>query len=137
MLIITSKELEINKLITNDIVEIIDSRHFKWIGRKDNVINSGGIKIYPELIEKQLSKFIDINNFFIDKLSHKTFGQQVVIVMNNLVDREILLEAIQSLEKYHKPKLFYKINEFILTENNKLNRVESKKYAKKISILAK
>lgn len=136
-LIITSKELEINKLITNDIVEIIDSKHFKWIGRKDNIINSGGIKIYPELIEKQLSKFIDINNFFIDKIFHKTLGQQVIIVMNDLVDIKILFEAIKSLDKYHKPRLFYKISQFILTNNNKLNRAESKKYAKKITILAK
>jgi len=135
-LIITSKQLEIDKLVTNDIVEIIDSKRFKWIARKDNVINSGGIKIYPELVEKQLSKFINIDNFFIDKAPHKNLGQQVVIVLNDLVDKDLLLKAIDSLDKYQKPKLFYQIREFTLTNNNKLNRAESKKNAKEITILA-
>ena len=30
---------------TTDIVEIVDEKSFRWIGRADNVINTGGIKI--------------------------------------------------------------------------------------------
>ncbi len=41
-------------VVTHDIVEIIDQRHFRWLGRLDNLINSGGFKISPEIIEKTI-----------------------------------------------------------------------------------
>src|SRR5690606_934968 len=42
------------EIITNDIVELKNKSEFKWLGRFDNVINSGGIKLFPEQIEKKL-----------------------------------------------------------------------------------
>ena len=43
-------------IITNDRVEMVSSNQFKWLGRFDNVINSGGIKIQPEILEKQFEE---------------------------------------------------------------------------------
>jgi O-succinylbenzoic acid--CoA ligase len=51
---------------TEDIVELIDSRRFKWLGRKDFVINSGGVKLFPEVIEEKISHLIT-ERFFITK----------------------------------------------------------------------
>ena len=45
-------------VITNDVIELYDTTHFKWLGRYDNVINSGGVKIHPERIENKLAAFI-------------------------------------------------------------------------------
>ena len=45
-----------NKFIqTNDIVEIKKNK-FKWIGRADWVINSGGVKIFPENLERRINR---------------------------------------------------------------------------------
>jgi len=47
-LIIKTPHLSTSIITTSDIIKIIDKQTFKWIGRIDNVINSGGIKIHPE-----------------------------------------------------------------------------------------
>lgn len=43
---------DISSIQTNDIVELKDPTHFRWLGRADNVINSGGLKIQPEPLER-------------------------------------------------------------------------------------
>ena len=63
-LVIDVPSISEEQIVTNDIVEILDERHFKWIGRYDNVINSGGIKLFPEQIEAKLMSEIT-NRFFI------------------------------------------------------------------------
>ena len=42
------------RLVTNDVVELVSESEFRWLGRYDNVINSGGIKLHPEEMEKRL-----------------------------------------------------------------------------------
>ena len=41
---------------TNDVVEMLDEVRFRWLGRYDNLINSGGLKIVPEEIEAVISR---------------------------------------------------------------------------------
>ena len=43
-------------IITNDVVQLVSENQFEWLGRFDNVINSGGIKLHPEKIEEKLSR---------------------------------------------------------------------------------
>ena len=49
-LIIDAPHLSKESIVTNDIVEINANNEFKILGRKDNVINSGGIKIQIEFL---------------------------------------------------------------------------------------
>jgi O-succinylbenzoic acid--CoA ligase len=58
-LAITSRQMSFSRLQTNDIVRLIDDEHFIWLGRYDNVINSGGIKVYPETIERKIAGIIN------------------------------------------------------------------------------
>jgi len=50
------------KVITNDVVALQSPTSFVWMGRYDNVINSGGVKIFPEKVEGKLSKKIMVGN---------------------------------------------------------------------------
>ncbi|MGE5355722.1 MAG: AMP-binding protein [Deltaproteobacteria bacterium] len=120
-LIITSKGLKIKNLLTNDIVRISGRDLFKWIGRKDNVINSGGIKLYPELIESKLKSEFP-NDFFIFGLLNDRFGQSPAIVIEGVTD--IDLEALfkRKLEKYEIPVKVFNINNFVRTVSGKINR---------------
>ncbi|MBI3482279.1 MAG: AMP-binding protein, partial [Bacteroidetes bacterium] len=72
------------EIITNDLVTLISSQKFKWLGRIDNVINSGGIKIIPEKIESVLEKIFDSlqikKRFFVAGLPDEKLGQRVVAV---------------------------------------------------------
>ncbi len=46
------------KITTNDCVEITAPNSFKWLGRFDNIINSGGIKIQPEVLEQEIMEIL-------------------------------------------------------------------------------
>jgi O-succinylbenzoic acid--CoA ligase len=48
---------------TNDVVEIIDSKRFRWLGRKDEVINTGGIKVFAHQIESKLQAQFNVPFF--------------------------------------------------------------------------
>lgn len=63
-LVIEAPNITDEKLITNDIVEIYSDTSFDWLGRYDNVINSGGIKLYPEQIEEKLQGLINAEFFY-------------------------------------------------------------------------
>ena len=106
-------------ITTNDIVELIDKRRFNWIGRADNVINSGGIKLFPEQIEEQLKPFIT-TDFFVTSKKDETLGQKLILVIEGN-KREINIQSA-SLTKYQFPKEIIFIEEFPRTESGKIQR---------------
>ena len=119
-LVIEAKELSDEKIITNDIVELISNEEFIFKGRFDHVINSGGVKIFPEEIEEKLAKHI-FNRFFISSLPDEKFGEKVILVIEGSsfqIDTTIFSE----LSKYEIPKEILFISQFAETETNKINR---------------
>lgn len=57
-LAIVSENFSWRRLVTNDVVSFEGPRAFRWLGRADNVINSGGIKIHPELLEAEINSLV-------------------------------------------------------------------------------
>ncbi len=111
-------------VVTNDIVEIINDKQFRWIGRYDSVINSGGVKLIPEEIEQTLSTLIH-KPFFITGISDDVLGQKLVLVIENstkIPDMEVAVMENKSLLKFQKPKQIFYLPQFVLTENGKINR---------------
>lgn len=119
-LVIEALELSSDKIITNDIVEILNETQFILKGRIDNVINSGGVKIFPEEVEEKLAKFLP-TRFFIASTSDLKFGEKVILVLESKpfdVDNVIFSE----LSKYQIPKEIVFLDKFVETETNKINR---------------
>lgn len=56
---IHASEISEETVATNDVVELISSTSFKFLGRIDNVINTGGVKVHPEAVEEKLSLHIN------------------------------------------------------------------------------
>ena len=113
------------KIITNDIVEIQNSKQFKWLGRYDNVINSGGIKLFPEQIEAKLTSKLT-NRFFISGQPDAVLGTKVILVIEG--DKyEIDAEIFNSLSKFEKPKHIFFVSQFSETATNKVNRIQTLK----------
>lgn len=109
------------KIITNDLVKLIDVSHFEWIGRFDCVINSGGVKISPEVVEEKLAKFMPCR-FFIAGMKDDYFTQKVVLICEgNKRDFE-KFPFDKILSKFEKPKQIIFIKKFIETETHKINR---------------
>ena len=124
-------------IVTNDIVELMDAQKFRWLGRWDNVINSGGIKVMPEKIEGavghcMLSQQLT-NKFFVAGLPHKALGSQVVLVIEGMItsdaEKELMKSLNQSLHKYEIPKEVLYANAFTYTATQKIDRLTSLKNA--------
>lgn len=95
-LVIHSDVRSFKELHTNDMVELIDNRHFSWKGRFDNVINSGGIKVFPEEIEQQIRAVIPKNiEYYIAKSNSEKWGEVPVLIMSEKIeDMETVLQAV-------------------------------------------
>lgn len=104
---------------TNDIVELIDERNFNWIGRADNVINSGGIKLFPEQIEDLIKPFID-SAYFISSKKDELLGEKLVLVIEG--EEQVIDLSQANLSKYQIPKEIIFIPEFERTESGKIKR---------------
>lgn len=122
-LVITAPQLGVHQLITNDIVNINKDGSFIWLGRADFVINSGGIKIHPEQIEKQLSQLFE-QPFFSFGIEDDSLGQKHVLCIegNFQIDKDILMRV---LENYHVPKEVYFFDNFEYTNSGKINRLKT------------
>ncbi|WP_329805221.1 AMP-binding protein [Flavobacterium facile] len=119
-LVIEALELASDKIITNDIVEILNETQFILKGRIDNVINSGGVKIFPEEVEEKLAKFISVR-FFIASLPDEKLGEKVILVVEGNPFK-IENTLFSNLSKYQNPKEIVFIENFVETETNKINR---------------
>jgi o-succinylbenzoate---CoA ligase len=121
-------------IVTNDLVELIDEKKFKWLGRIDNVINSGGIKIHSEELEQKIgSLFAEIGftpRFFIYGLPHEILGQQVALFIEgeeNKADQNLVKLLKESLSRYEAPKSVAFIKKFVETDNGKIQREKTVK----------
>jgi len=128
-LIINAPKLDVENLATNDEVELFSPTHFRLIGRVDHVINSGGVKLHPEQIERKLSEALAFH-FFVDQISDSELGEKVVLVVKD--DPEIKLEKLKkqikscnSLTAYEMPKAIVFFKEFIQTYSGKVKRKET------------
>ena len=120
-LFIKPNHLSIEMVQTNDVVELTDKNKFLLIGRRDFIINSGGVKLNPEAIEKKLSKYISAD-FVISSIDNSKFGEVVALVFKkNIPDN--YNKAFTHLSKYEIPKEVLVIENF--PENNgKINRLK-------------
>lgn len=118
---------------TNDIVEMNADGGFVVLGRKDNVINSGGIKISPEKVESMLSAVVDCP-VVITSVPDRKFGESVVCMLqeNSPLSEDIKVRINDALPAYYRPKHFVSVEKIPLTENGKIARLECRELARKI-----
>jgi O-succinylbenzoic acid--CoA ligase len=124
---ILAKNIKNEKILTNDIVKLISDTQFVWLGRFDNVINSGGIKIIPEQVESKLSTLIPRRYFIIGE-QDDTLGQKVVLYVEG-EKMDINNVVFDGLDKYEKPKNIVFIPKFKETATGKFMREETTKLA--------
>ena len=125
-LVIDASKLGVDNLLTNDEVELFSPTHFRLIGRVDYVINSGGVKLHPEQIERKLSKNLSFH-FFINSVPDSVLGEKVVLVVKD--EPEIKLEKLYkqikkciSLKSNEIPKIIFCFKYFIQTYSGRIKR---------------
>ncbi len=115
-----------DEMVTNDQVNLISSSEFEWLGRFDHVINSGGIKLFPEQIEEQLASIIN-QPFFLIGIPDESLGEKMILFietdMYSLEQKEILLTKIEfCLENFQRPRDIHIIPKFKRTATGKIQR---------------
>jgi len=121
-LVIDAPLLNEEQIITNDIIDLHSTSEFEWIGRFDNVINSGSVKLHPEQIEKELSKIIT-QRFFVAGLADEVLGEKLVLIVEG-GQTEFDLSGLE-LSKYQLPKEILFVSKFVETETNKIQRTKT------------
>ena len=102
-LVIDAPRITEKKIVTNDLVEL-DGQKFRWLGRYDHVINSGGVKVIPEEVERALAPYIR-QRFFVTGTPHDQLGEIVTLVVEGqLVDLPSLQGTDKSAETSFSPK---------------------------------
>lgn len=121
-LVIHAPDIGVHNMVTKDVVELRNERTFRWLGRADNVINSGGIKLHPEELERRIQS---AQPFFLAAIADRTLGEKLVMVVES--DRSPRQDEydFSQLSKIERPKEIYNISAFRYTSNGKLQRTET------------
>lgn len=107
-------------VVTNDVVTVISENEFIWLGRYDNVVNSGGVKLFPEQIEEKLSGRID-RRFFLKGVPDEELGEKLVMVIEGETF-DVDSAVFAKLGKFEKPKEILFVPKFEETASGKIIR---------------
>ncbi|RZJ30669.1 MAG: O-succinylbenzoic acid--CoA ligase [Flavobacterium sp.] len=119
-LVIHAPRISDDVIVTSDLVELVNENQFIFLGRIDNVINSGGIKLIPEMIEEKLSGKIN-GRFFVVGKPDEALGEKLVLVVEG--EEQTIDHAIfNDLDKYEKPKEIVFVSKFAETATGKILR---------------
>lgn len=111
-------------LQTNDLVEVAALRSptpplprspsFRWLGRYDNVINSGGVKVQVETVEAAVERAwlaleLAARRFFVAGVPNERLGEVVTLViegypLSSEVEAALLAETCARLERFQRPR---------------------------------
>lgn len=116
-LVIEAPLVHEGRLETHDRAEIRDGK-FRILGRLDNVINSGSIKIQAEEVEEKLRPHIKMP-YLISKCSDEKFGE-VVVLLTECPDLSFVKEiCCNVLPKFWQPKHYLYTSHIPLTGTGK------------------
>lgn len=129
-LVVKAPLVSSDPVVTNDLVELLTYKKFIWLGRLDNVVNSGGVKLHPEQIERKLASLIEIP-FFVAGVPDEKLGQRLVLFIEaeETIDWPPAAIDASVFTAYELPKKLVAIAQFERTYNGKLQRGQTvKKY---------
>ena len=143
-LVIDAPAVHDGPLVTNDIVEFEENeewgslrkdqgtaRRFRILGRKDNVICSGGIKIQIEEVERTLHPYLAIP-FLVTCAKDERLGEQVVLLIEQGEVDEVEAICHRTLPKYWKPRHILSIDHLPMTPTGKPARSEARHLAERL-----
>ena len=112
-------------VVTHDVVEITGKNTFRWKGRYDNVINSGGIKINPEELEKKIFAVLG-HELYLVGLPDDKLGQKMVMVTMQHYSPAEKAAALKKMRKklpvYHVPAEIITMDSFSRNRSFKIDR---------------
>lgn len=134
-LVIYAPDVNPERLVTNDIVELErcpdGKRRFRIIGRRDNVIDSGGIKIQAEEVECLLHPVMPCG-YMITKVKDARLGEAVTLLVDGMNVPDIEKICRETLPKHWVPRHILKVDSLPTTETGKPARAEAAALAQRM-----
>ncbi len=130
-IVIQAPHLGVESVITNDRVEFTGPETFRILGRIDQVINSGGIKIQVAKVEDAVEEVFNELGIrlrsFVGSKSDDQLGERVCLVLegsplNDTISAAILEGLKKRLSKFELPKDIQFVAAFSQTPTQKIDR---------------
>lgn len=120
------------EVVTNDLVELSgDGKGFRWLGRIDHVINSGGIKINPELLEEKIQGLIG-HRCLLLPVEDERLGERLVLLVecSDRKEPDAAWEALmrESLSPYEIPGKVVVVPEIPRNSSMKPDRLRAREF---------
>jgi len=120
VLVIDAPHLGVKELQTNDLVRLVDARSFEFIGRLDDVINSGGLKIHPAVLESHYHSNGCV--VCVSSIADEVYGEAVVIVVEGRISESRVKKLLKDVPRNKQPKFMLSANKLPFLESGKLDR---------------
>ncbi len=132
-LCIRAPRLGIEHLETNDLAQPAPGGGFTILGRRDAVINSGGIKIQAEELEQRLHAATGLTLIAVPR-THAELGDCVALLWEGAAenaegDARRLRAACEALPRYHRPRLVQRVEQLPRTDTGKIARAACRELA--------
>lgn len=132
-LVIHAPHFSQQEIITNDIVNLISPTQFTWCGRIDNVINTGGLKVFPEEIEPIIGEIIHNVRFFVTSQPSEKWGEELILALEYTglpegsyktgdVRPDFIEKLKQKLPPHAIPRKYIAVHRFKETSSGKIIR---------------
>ncbi len=125
-LVISAPHLGVNKLVTNDIAKIYSKTEFDILGRLDNVINTGSVKVFPESVEQKIGLILPGYRVILFSIPDEKYQNKIGLLVENktglLSPDDLIVELKKHLDRFEVPKEIFYIDEFKLTSSGKIQR---------------
>ncbi len=126
-LVIHAPHFSTQKFVTNDVVQLDAPDSFRWVGRYDHVINTGGVKVFPERVEQQIASLLAPRRFFITATPDAKWGESVTLVMegeqlSETAQSQLLTAIRERVTRYEYPRCILYLSHFKETASGKVIR---------------
>ncbi len=116
-------------LTTNDLVEIDSTgKSFRWLGRYDHVINTGGVKVIPERVEEQIRNLIGVDCLLLSE-PDKRLGERLVLLAETPESDPPLVKWLSGMSEvlstYEIPKRIVTVKEIPRNPSMKMDRASA------------
>ena len=127
-----SGEIQISNPATNgrritlhDKIHQTSDTTFVWLERTNLVVNSGGVKIPIEPLEKEFAQLLNwpLMSFYIAGQPHPILGEELTLFTTHSInDMQRITDSLDQLPKLHQPKKILFISEITISNNGKIVR---------------
>ncbi len=115
-------------LTTNDLAELDDCGRFRILGRRDNIINSGGVKIQMEQVEEALRPYMN-QPYLVTATPDRKFGEVVVLLLEGGEPDGLAALLADVLPVYQRPRHILSVERLPQTETGKPDRAAARRFA--------